>query len=49
MVSCGGGAALRQENTQITKERGRWIALLTATPVTVYQRVKRMALRPTAA
>lgn len=45
IVSCGGGAVLRQENTQIMKESGR-IVLLTATPETVYQRVKNSTDRP---
>ena len=36
---------LRQENTQIMKESGR-IVLLTATPETVYQRVKNSTDRP---
>ena len=37
IVSCGGGAVLRQENTQMMKNGGR-IVLLTATPETVYER-----------
>lgn len=45
IVSCGGGAVLRQENTQMMKESGR-IVLLTATPETVYQRVKNSTDRP---
>ena len=45
IVSCGGGAVLRQKNTQMMKESGR-IVLLTATPETVYQRVKNSTDRP---
>ena len=45
IVSCGGGAVLRQENTQMMKESGR-IVLLTATPETVYHRVKNSTDRP---
>ena len=39
------GAVLRQENTQMMKESGR-IVLLTATPETVYKRVKNSTDRP---
>lgn len=45
IVSCGGGAVLRQENTQMMKNSGR-IVLLTATPETVYERVKNSTDRP---
>ena len=45
IVSCGGGAVLREENTHIMKESGR-IVLLTATPKTVYERVKDSTDRP---
>ena len=45
IVSCGGGAVLRDQNTQMMKESGR-IVLLTATPETVYQRVKNNTDRP---
>ena len=45
IVSCGGGAVLRQENTQMMKNGGR-IVLLTATPETVYERVKNSTDRP---
>ena len=45
IVSCGGGAVLRQENTQMMKKSGR-IVLLTATPETVYERVKNSIDRP---
>jgi len=45
IVSCGGGAVLRDENTHIMKESGR-IVLLTATPKTVYERVKDSTDRP---
>lgn len=45
IVSCGGGAVLRDQNTQIMKESGR-IVLLTATPETIYERVKDSTDRP---
>lgn len=45
IVSCGGGAVLRNENTQMMKESGK-IVLLTATPETVYERVKDSTDRP---
>lgn len=45
IVSCGGGAVMREENTQIMKQCGR-IVLLTATPETVYERVKDNTDRP---
>ena len=45
IVSCGGGAVLRQQNTQMMKNGGR-IVLLTATPETVYERVKNSTDRP---
>ncbi len=45
IVSCGGGAVLRDENTKMMKESGR-IVLLTATPETVYERVKDSTDRP---
>ena len=45
IVSCGGGAVLRDKNTQMMKESGR-IVLLTATPETVYERVKNSTDRP---
>ena len=39
IVSCGGGAVLKDENVRYMKEGGV-IVLLTATPETVYERVK---------
>ena len=39
IVSCGGGAVLKDENVQHMKDGGV-IVLLTATPETVYERVK---------
>ena len=45
VVSCGGGAVLRDENAAIMKEHG-CIVLLTATPETVYERVKNSSNRP---
>lgn len=45
VVSCGGGSVLRDENAALMKENGR-IVLLTATPETVYERVKHCTNRP---
>lgn len=45
VVSCGGGAALRQENVDIMKKNGR-IVLLTATPEAILERVKDSDERP---
>ena len=45
IVSCGGGSVLRDENADLMKEAGR-IVLLTATPETIYQRVKDSTNRP---
>ena len=45
IVSCGGGAVLRDENTQMMKKTGK-IVLLTATPETIYERVKDSTDRP---
>lgn len=45
IVSCGGGAVMREENTQMMKQCGQ-IVLLTATPETVYERVKDNTDRP---
>lgn len=45
VVSCGGGSVLREENTAIMKENG-CIVLLTATPETIYGRVKNSTNRP---
>lgn len=45
IVSCGGGAALRSENVAEMKKNGR-VVLLTASPETVYERVKDSEDRP---
>lgn len=45
IVSCGGGVVLREENAGHMKKNGR-IVLLTATPETVYYRVKDSNERP---
>ena len=45
VVSCGGGAAVKEENVREMKEKGR-IILLSAQPETVYARVKNSHNRP---
>ena len=45
VVSCGGGIVLRHENAKLMKESGA-IVLLTATPETIYERVKNSTERP---
>lgn len=45
IVSCGGGAVLKDENVRFMKDGGV-ILLLTATPQTVYERVKNSTERP---
>ncbi len=45
IVSCGGGIVVREENKNHMKESGR-VVLLTATPETVYERVKDSNERP---
>lgn len=45
IVSCGGGAVVRPENCAFMKAHGK-IVLLTATPETVYERVKDSRNRP---
>lgn len=45
IVSCGGGAVLRDENIEVMRGQGK-IILLTATPQTVYERVKDNHDRP---
>lgn len=45
VVSCGGGAAMREENVAEMKKNGR-VVLLTVTPETVYERVKDNDDRP---
>ena len=39
VISCGGGAALREKNVAEMKKNGR-VVLLTATPETIFERVK---------
>lgn len=45
IISCGGGAVLRQENVDAMKEQGK-IVLLSATPETTLERVKNSTARP---
>lgn len=45
VISCGGGAALRKENVAEMKKNGR-VVLLTASPETIYERVKDSTDRP---
>lgn len=45
IISCGGGAVLRDENVKILKQNGV-IVLLTATPETIFERVKDNTSRP---
>ena len=45
VVSCGGGSVLREENAALMKESGK-IILLTASPETIYERVKDCTDRP---
>lgn len=45
VVSCGGGAVLREENREIMKKSG-CIVLLTAKPETILERVKHSTNRP---
>ncbi|MGN0384098.1 MAG: type I 3-dehydroquinate dehydratase [Eubacterium sp.] len=45
IVSCGGGAVLRNENVQMIKQYGK-LVLLTATPETIYERVRHSNSRP---
>ena len=45
VVSCGGGAVLREENVAAMKENGR-IIYLSATPETIYERVHDKTNRP---
>lgn len=45
VISCGGGAPLRPENVAEMKKNGK-VFLLTASPQTVYERVKRQTDRP---
>ncbi len=45
VVSCGGGIILREENIRLMRKSGR-IVLLSATPETIYKRVKHSHNRP---
>lgn len=45
IISCGGGAAMREENVAEMKKNGR-VVLLTASPETVFERVKDSDERP---
>lgn len=45
IISCGGGMALREQNAALMKETGH-VILLTATPDTIYERVKNSNERP---
>lgn len=45
IVSCGGGAVLREENAALMRQAGR-ILLLKAKPETIYERVKDSTERP---
>lgn len=45
VISCGGGAALRERNVKEMKKNGR-VVLLTASPETIYERVKDSDDRP---
>lgn len=45
IVSCGGGIVVREDNKDHMKKNGR-VVFLTATPNTVYERVKNSTERP---
>ena len=45
VISCGGGVALRERNVTEMKKNGR-VVLLTASPETIYERVKDSDERP---
>lgn len=45
IVSCGGGAVLRDENIQLLKMNGK-VVLLTAAPETIYKRLEKNKDRP---
>lgn len=45
IISCGGGIVLREENIDLMKKQGQ-IILLTASPQTIYERVKDSKERP---
>ena len=45
VISCGGGVAMRERNVEEMKKNGR-VVLLTASPETIYERVKDSRNRP---
>ena len=45
IISCGGGIVLREENVKLMKKQGK-IILLTATPKTIFERVRYSNERP---
>lgn len=45
VISCGGGVAVKEENVEEMKKKGR-IVLLAAKPETIYERVKNSHNRP---
>lgn len=45
VVSCGGGAILREQNVEMMKRNGK-IIYFSATPETIYQRVRHSTKRP---
>lgn len=45
VISCGGGTVLRTCNVELLKESGT-VFLLSATPETIFERVKNMSHRP---
>ena len=45
IISCGGGAILKDENITIMKNQGK-VVLLTAKPENIYDRVKNSTIRP---
>ncbi len=45
VISCGGGAVLREQNVRMMKKMGK-IVLLTADPETIYERIKDSTDRP---
>lgn len=45
VISCGGGVVIRKQNVANMKKSGK-IVLLTATPETIYERVKNSSDRP---
>ena len=45
IISCGGGVVMRPENVSVMKELGK-VVLLTASPESIYERVKKGTDRP---